>query len=104
MKINVHEIEQKIYFDVCKNFANWVELQLKQYESLLKFLDSIELETMCNTPALQFYEMYVAFCNVQSYTPLTRMLFAKMLSSFGFTNQKGYLDGKRFDFYRPLKR
>ena len=104
MKFNVHELEQKIYFNICENFANWAELQLKQYESLLKFLDSIELETMCETPAQKFYDMYCSFCTEKGYTPLTRMIFAKMLSSFGYTNQKGYIDGKRDDFYRPLKR
>lgn len=103
MKIDVHKIEQQIYFDVCKNFANWCEMQLKQYESLLKFLGTIELETMCETPAIKFYEMYVNFCNENSFEPLTRMLFAKMLSSFGYTNQKGYLNSKRYEFYRPLK-
>lgn len=90
MKINIPEIEQKIYYNICSNFANWCEMQLKQHESMLKFLDSITLEIMCETPAIEFYNMYVSFCNDNTYEPLTRMLFAKVLSSYGYTNQKGY--------------
>jgi hypothetical protein len=104
MKINIPEIEQKIYYNICSNFANWCEMQLQQYESLLKFLDSITLETMCNTPSPKFYQMYVDFCEKHSYEALTRMLFAKMLSSFGYTSQKGYIDSVRADFYRPVQR
>ena len=56
------KIEHQIYSNICDNFANWCEMQLQQYDSLLKYLASITIEEMENEHTKVFYENYVKFC------------------------------------------
>lgn len=104
MKINIPEIEQKIYYNICSNFANWCEMQLSQYESLLKFLDSITMEEMTSTLALDFYNNYCSFCTIKKYDILPQKTFARMMTSFGYPAQVVSQGKKKVYYYKPIKR
>ena len=106
MKINIPEIEQKLYYNICSNFAKWCEMQLKQYDSTLKFLDSITVEILTGTIITELYQQYVDFCNEHSLDCLSDKMFTTVITSFGYyrfqTHNKDIMNGKSIGYFRPV--
>lgn len=101
MKIDVQKIEQQIYFNICENFANWCEYQLKQYESLLQYLDTITLEEMLNESTKIFYENYKNFCTIKSLDILPTQTLATIMTSIGYPATRKTINHKQISCYSP---
>lgn len=99
MKIDVVKIERRIYSNICDNFANWCEMQLKQYNSLLKYLATITIEEMENEHTKVFYENYVKFCEKNGLDVLTQKTLATIMTSIGFPAQCRTINKKRVYCY-----
>lgn len=100
MKIDTQKIEQRIYFNICENFANWCEMQLKQYDSLLKYFNVISMEEMENEHTKVFYENYEKFCIENGLDVLPQKALATIMTSIGFPAQPITINKKRIYCYR----
>ena len=87
MKIDTIKIEHRIYSNICENFANWCEMQLKQYDSLLKYFATITIEEMENEHTKIFYENYEKFCIKNGLNVLSQQALATVMTSIGFPAQ-----------------
>lgn len=99
MKIDTIKIEQRIYSNICENFANWCEMQLKQYESLLKYFATITLEEMENEHTKVFYEKYEKFCIENDLNVLPQKALATIMTSIGFPAQCKTINKKKVYCY-----
>ena len=99
MKIDVVKIEHRIYSNICENFANWCEMQLKQYDSLLKYFATITIEEMENEHTKVFYENYVKFCEKNGLDVLPQKALATIMTSIGFPAQCRRINKKRVYCY-----
>lgn len=99
MKIDVVKIEHRIYSNICDNFANWCEMQLQQYKSLLKYLATITIEEMENEHTKVFYENYVKFCEKNGLDVLPQKVLATIMTSIGFPAQCRTINKKRVYCY-----
>ena len=99
MKIDVVKIERRIYSNICDNFANWCEMQLKQYDSLLKYFATITIEEMENEHTKVFYENYVKFCEKNDLDVLSQKVLATIMTSIGFPAQCRIINKKRVYCY-----
>ena len=95
MKIDVVKIEHQIYSNICDNFANWCEMQLQQYDSLLKYLASITIEEMENEHTKVFYENYVKFCKKNDLDVLPPKTLGLIMTSIGFQSKCRRINKKR---------
>ena len=99
MKIDTIKIEQRIYSNICENFANWCEMQLKQYNSLLKYFATITMEEMENEHTKVFYENYEKFCIENGLDVLPQKALAIIMTSIGFPAQCRTINKKRVYCY-----
>ena len=99
MKIDTIKIEQRIYFNICENFANWCEMQLKQYDSLLKYFATITMEEMENEHTKVFYENYEKFCIENGLNVLPQKALATIMTSIGFPAQCRTINKKKVYCY-----
>lgn len=99
MKIDTIKIEQRIYSNICENFANWCEMQLKQYDSLLKYFATITMEEMENEHTKVFYENYEKFCIENGLDVLPQKALATIMTSIGFPAQCRTINKKRVYCY-----
>lgn len=99
MKIDTIKIEQRIYSNICENFANWCEMQLKQYDSLLKYFATITIEEMENEHTKVFYENYEKFCIENGLNVLPQKALATIMTSIGFPAQCKTINKKRVYCY-----
>jgi hypothetical protein len=99
MKIDTIKIEQRIYSNICENFANWCEMQLKQYDSLLKYFATITLEEMENEHTKVFYEKYENFCIENGLNVLPQKALATIMTSIGFPAQCKTINKKKVYCY-----
>lgn len=107
MKIDVAKIEQQIYYDICKNFSNWCEMQLNKYKPFLKWLETITFEQLTEIQIKDLYNDYVNFCENNSFNTETKATFTTTINSFGFyafaTHSKEVNNGKTtLSFFRPI--
>lgn len=99
MKIDTIKIEQRIYSNICENFANWCEMQLKQYDSLLKYFATITMEEMENEHTKVFYENYEKFCIKNGLNVLPQKALATIMTSIGFPAQCKTINKKKVYCY-----
>ena len=99
MKIDVVKIEHRIYSNICENFANWCEMQLKQYDSLLKYFATITIEEMENEHTKIFYGNYEKFCIKNGLDVLPQQALATVMTSIGFPAQRRTINKKRLYCY-----
>lgn len=99
MKIDTIKIEQRIYSNICENFANWCEMQLKQYDSLLKYFATITIEEMENEHTKVFYENYKKFCIENGLNVLPQKVLATIMTSIGFPAQCKTINKKKVYCY-----
>ena len=99
MKIDTIKIEQRIYSNICENFANWCEMQLKQYDSLLKYFATITMEEMENEHTKVFYENYEKFCIENGLNALPQKALATIMTSIGFPAQCRTINKKKVYCY-----
>lgn len=99
MKIDTIKIEQRIYSNICENFANWCEMQLKQYDSLLKYFATITMEEMENEHTKVFYENYEKFCIENGLDVLPQKALATIMTSIGFPAQCKTINKKKVYCY-----
>ena len=99
MKIDTIKIEQRIYSNICENFANWCEMQLKQYDSLLKYFATITIEEMENEHTKVFYENYEKFCIENGINVLPQKALATIMTSIGFPAQCKTINKKKVYCY-----
>lgn len=99
MKIDTIKIEQRIYSNICENFANWCEMQLKQYDSLLKYFATITMEEMENEHTKIFYENYEKFCIENGLNVLPQKALATIMTSIGFPAQCRTINKKKVYCY-----
>lgn len=99
MKIDTIKIEQRIYSNICENFANWCEMQLKQYDSLLKYFATITIEEMENEHTKVFYENYEKFCIENGLNVLPQKALATIMTSVGFPAQCKTINKKKVYCY-----
>ena len=99
MKIDTIKIEQRIYYNICENFANWCEMQLKQYDSLLKYFATITIEEMENERTKVFYENYEKFCIENGLNVLPQKALATIMTSIGFPAQCRTINKKKVYCY-----
>lgn len=99
MKIDTIKIEQRIYSNICENFANWCEMQLKQYDSLLKYFATITMEEMENEHTKVFYENYEKFCIENGLNVLPQKALATIMTSIGFPAQCKTINKKKVYCY-----
>lgn len=99
MKIDTIKIEQRIYSNICENFANWCEMQLKQYDSLLKYFATITMEEMENEHTKVFYENYEKFCIKNNLDVLPQKALATIMTSIGFPAQCKTINKKKVYCY-----
>lgn len=99
MKIDTIKIEQRIYSNICENFANWCEMQLKQYDSLLKYFATITMEEMENEHTKVFYENYEKFCIENCLNVLPQKALATIMTSIGFPAQCRTINKKKVYCY-----
>ena len=99
MKIDTIKIEQRIYSNICENFANWCEMQLKQYDSLLKYFATITIEEMENEHTKVFYENYEKFCIENGLNVLPQKALATIMTSIGFPAQCKTINKKKVYCY-----
>lgn len=99
MKIDTIKIEQRIYSNICENFANWCEMQLKQYDSLLKYFATITIEEMENEHTKVFYENYEKFCIENGLNVLPQKALATIMTSIGFPAQCRTINKKKVYCY-----
>lgn len=99
MKIDTIKIEQRIYSNICENFANWCEMQLKQYDSLLKYFATITIEEMENEHTKVFYENYEKFCVENGLDVLPQKALATIMTSIGFPAQCRTINKKKVYCY-----
>jgi hypothetical protein len=99
MKIDTIKIEQRIYSNICENFANWCEMQLKQYDSLLKYFATITIEEMENEHTKVFYENYEKFCIENGLDVLPQKALATIMTSIGFPAQCKTINKKKVYCY-----
>lgn len=99
MKIDTIKIEQRIYSNICENFANWCEMQLKQYDSLLKYFATITMEEMENEHTKVFYENYEKFCIENGLNVLSQKALATIMTSIGFPAQCRTINKKKVYCY-----
>lgn len=99
MKIDTIKIEQRIYSNICENFANWCEMQLKQYDSLLKYFATITMEEMENEHTKVFYENYEKFCIENDLNVLPQKALATIMTSIGFPAQCRTINKKKVYCY-----
>lgn len=99
MKIDTIKIEQRIYSNICENFANWCEMQLKQYDSLLKYFATITMEEMENEHTKVFYENYEKFCIENGLNVLPQKALATIMTSIGFPAQCRTINKKKVYCY-----
>lgn len=99
MKIDTIKIEQRIYSNICENFANWCEMQLKQYDSLLKYFATITMEEMENEHTKVFYENYEKFCIENGLDVLPQKALATIMTSIGFPAQCRTINKKKVYCY-----
>lgn len=99
MKIDTVKIEQRIYSNICENFANWCEMQLKQYDSLLKYFATITMEEMENEHTKVFYENYEKFCIENGLNVLPQKALATIMTSIGFPAQCKTINKKKVYCY-----
>ena len=103
MKIDVVKIEHQIYSNICDNFANWCEMQLKQYDSLLKYFATITIEEMENEHTKIFYENYEKFCIKKGLDIVQEKELEKIITSIGFPAQSRTINKKRLYCYMRKK-
>ena len=99
MKIDTIKIEQRIYSNICENFASWCEMQLKQYDSLLKYFATITIEEMENEHTKVFYENYEKFCIENGLNVLPQKALATIMTSIGFPAQCKTINKKKVYCY-----
>ena len=99
MKIDTIKIEHRIYSNICENFANWCEMQLKQYDSLLKYFATITIEEMENEHTKIFYGNYEKLCIENGLDVLPPKALATIMTSIGFPAQCRTINKKRVYCY-----